>query len=737
MDALKTAYSAFEVATLLGSPIRTVRYKAGAEHWQAQPRKGRGGGSLWLFASMPEHTQNAIRETVNKELLVQLAKEEAAKKYAKQRAIEKGAVAHRANSKVVQDRAHARAAILRPFKVWHVIHPLKITEARAIFTLEYNQGAEGEISVEPWVRETVPGFHVNSLANWEKAFEAKGIAGLGGVYGHRAGKGLIDNNADMKEYIVGRVAAIYKDTATDIHEGLKARFKGQKLPRLRQLQKWIATYRKENAAILLKFQNPDGYKNKYQVAFGDASAGIVRPNQLWELDSSPTDIMLADGTRHTLLACIDVYTRRALIILAKTSNSAAVCALLRKAILTFGIPEEIKTDNGSDYTSDQVTEAIKALESNQDLCVAFTPEQKPHIERFFRTFNTSLRRLPGFIGHCVADRKAIESQKSFAQRISKKKGEKPAIETRYNEEEFQRYADEWALVAYGERKHSSIGMSPNQRAAQYAGTIIRVEDERALDVLLMPIPGEGGERDITKKGIRLGRQKYYDVALVGRVGERVRCYYDLYDASRLYVYDENGKFVCVAVDPDLAGVSHRDIALAAKARQRKASEEERFLRKSAKKVAKAEIVKEILDSQREQYEAQNYPTENAVNTYTTPALAEAGKAARAGEVDVYANTPPEQLEVLEQIEREVSAREIAPNMPPDAQYALYYCWVIAEKQGRKIIPHQAAKIANFETTAVFAHYERVIQAQNGALPVDVLPYLDEEAARYWKEAGNG
>jgi len=149
-----------------------------------------------------------------------------------------------------------------------------------------------------------------------------------------------------------------------------------------------------------------------------------------KLDCSPADILLADGKRYTLIGCVDVGTRRARLQVAESSNSLAVCALLRRSLLDFGVTDAVKMDNGKEYANFLVTTALLDLGIHIDWCTPFTPEEKPHIERFFLTFQRSLTTMQGFIGHSVADRKAIESRHSFAERMSRKSGEKPALELR-------------------------------------------------------------------------------------------------------------------------------------------------------------------------------------------------------------------------------------------------------------------------------------------------------------------
>lgn len=53
--------SSKEIAHLLGdTPISTVTRRAKREGWQSVPRKGRGGGKLWVVSSMPAETRDLL-----------------------------------------------------------------------------------------------------------------------------------------------------------------------------------------------------------------------------------------------------------------------------------------------------------------------------------------------------------------------------------------------------------------------------------------------------------------------------------------------------------------------------------------------------------------------------------------------------------------------------------------------------------------------------------------------------
>jgi hypothetical protein len=129
-----------------------------------------------------------------------------------------------------------------------------------------------------------------------------------------------------------------------------------------QIRLWIKKFARINPSQYTKFKGKQEYKNKAEPAFGSYSAHLNRPNQLWELDSSPTDIMLSyrepsgeiKVKRFALVGCIDVFSRRAKFLVVPTSKGDAIKLLAKLCILDWGVPEEIKTDNGKDYISNSV-----------------------------------------------------------------------------------------------------------------------------------------------------------------------------------------------------------------------------------------------------------------------------------------------------------------------------------------------------------------------------------------------
>lgn len=653
------------------------------EGWKRDTRTTQGGkGHVYHLASLPERAQQQLRD---KHLQADLAESDHFKAGAdiaarlvlkdqmEERAIDCARIEALKDSKslpaAAQRRMDSRLSMLRLVETYASAHGLPISNAEFAFAELYNKGL---IAVDERLQGEIETVSPRSLRYWRVKVKREGITALAGDYGNRKDAGTLDKQPAMRDLVLAILVKKPHARGTHLLQTLEARFgeaatRGEvKLPNLRTVERWASRWKAKHVELFTAISDPDAWKNKHMVAFGSASEGIERLNQLWELDSTPGDVMLTDG-RHTVLGCIDVHPRRLKLHVSKTSKASAVAALLRRSILDWGVPEEAKTDNGQDYISHHVERVFRSLDVQHSLCAPFSPWQKPHIERALGTFSHDLvELLDGFIGHNVAERKAIEARQSFADKLMKR-GE--VIEIRMSSEEFQRFCDRWCEDVYENRAHDGLhGKTPFQAAAEWPGEIRRIKDERALDVLLAP----AGMATVQKKGIQ--RDNAFFIApelgnaIGARVGDRVEIREDEHDLGRIYVFGgDDLSFICIAECPERTGMDRREVAIKAREKQKQRVQEERAaLRAIAKTVKTDDIVTEILED-RASKAGKLAMLPRKAEAHDTPELRAASSAASA-------RTSPESLnragmkvqppdartqEILHQIEQGKSA-EIVP-----------------------------------------------------------------------------
>lgn len=598
---MKEWYSAAELTKIQGLPNTKpgIIKMATREQWKLQERKGKGGGYEYHISSLPAPTQKSLRISHAKlsasyakgaQTAEELKAAELQREKERLQRLDQGLRDYMKLRGKARDRSDAKQEIVIAFEDFCREAELNGTTARKAFTQAY---VAGEIQLPEWVHAKHKTFSEKSLYNWVKKYNNEGAAALAGKFGgHRKGTGIIDTQSELSEYIIGMIVEYPHIKVAVLHKAMLAEFYNQTttLPSKTSLERWVGKWKEDNKQVYTAVTNPDAWKNKFMAAPGDASERATGLNVLWEFDATPADMMLTDG-RHSLSGVIDVYSRRLKLLVTRTANSKAVAQVIRESILDWGVPAIAKTDNGADYKSTYIKTVIKRLEIDQEFCRPFCGWEKPHIERAFRTFSHDIAELlPGFIGHNVGERKAIEARKAFSDRLFEKD---TLIDVKMNSSELQEFCNNWVDNIYHRDPHSGLnGKTPLEMVRNWSQPIRMIDDERILDVLLSE---PAGTRTITKKGIKVDNGLYIHGELWARAGEEVHVYYDERDMGRVYVYDTDGEFICIAEDPAVTGVSRSEVAAKAKEVQREAVQEERRrLKSAARKVTKRDVAQDII-----------------------------------------------------------------------------------------------------------------------------------------------
>jgi putative transposase len=429
-----------------------------------------------------------------------------------------------------------------------------------LFSTKYNNRS---LQVAEWVRGVIPSISPRTIMRWRSAAK-KGSDKLAVDRSKaRKGSGVLEtaNGGAIKSFILAWVAKNTHLSAQiirgycELEFGAEITLQGgelKPLPPLRTFQHFIKQLKTEKHVVLTKITDPDRFRSTMKLSGTGTYRHVSEPNALWMIDASPVDALCLDG-RHSLYACIDIATRRLVITLSKTPRASAVALMIRKATLKWGAAKVIKTDNGSDFVAHTIKQLFNALNIDPDVSDAYSPEQKGHVERVIGTFQHEVGpQLPGFIGHSVADRKAIEGRKSFADRLGA--DEKELFEVALTAEKLQQHIDDWLDYVYHEREHGGLkGQTPNA-VARASNTRINRVDERALDVLLMPVAGKDGRRKMTKQGIKIDHFHYLAGSIM--VGTDLFVRMDPMDMGKAYVFSgDDGRFLDVALCPELADVN--------------------------------------------------------------------------------------------------------------------------------------------------------------------------------------
>lgn len=661
----KTHYSCAELAALnlpgLPASRQNMHALVKREAWSFIEEKGNGGpgGVVRLYAPparilklIERHRADiagakfaeamiSARKTLHAEMEAEQA-ERVAKGVANLNAISGGSLREHEQRSLA---AHCELA--DGWKVWFVratksaaARGMKAPGRKASFDAFAKHYAAGEIPVSKAVREAYPRFSARSIERWVTAYES---GEFGALVDKRNGDATRDDNVFTRQAALlaaaqailverpgiktGQLAHLLETAAIDTDTG-EILFTS---PSYHQVYRFQQAWIEKNQELYLAATNPDAWKNHKMLALGSASADVVALNQRWEMDATPADWMLtdADGVRrrYTVSVCIDVWSRRMMVVMAPTPKAQTHAFCLRQAILAWGVPREIVTDNGKDYQAEEFKRVLQALGIDHHTTGKFSPWEKPHVERGIGTLNHSiLEMLPNFVGHNVAERSAIEARKSFAERLFTKN---EVVELDMAADQLHSRIVSWLEGAYEQNEHGGLGVSPAARAASWTGAVHRIDDARALDILLLRPAGNNGRRTLQKKGIQIDGA-WFIAAEFGNVdvGNELDVFQTA-DMGEVVCYHD-GKFLCLAQCPERRNIDQQAIAAIAKETQKaRVQEAKRALKRAAKNMPKVdELLDEHLRRRAAAARTLPPPTETVI-PYTTPALDEAKRALAA------------------------------------------------------------------------------------------------------------
>ena len=331
----------------------------------------------------------------------------------------------------------------------------------------------------------------STLYRWLSRFESDGLYGLRSKRYNNSRSKLTDEQTDIIVCLIYRNPDVRPTTVW----GYLTKVYKLNIVSGSTVKRYMNKWKELEHEFYQYLCDPDKWRGNYMLSFGSASKKAKHFCHYWEMDSTPADMMLDDG-RWSLIGAIDIFSRKLKIVVSPTSKSLGVAECIRSGIVDWGIPETIIRDNGKDYASLHIDAVCESLNIKTHDTTPFCPWEKPHIERVFRTLSGSLfENLKDFIGHNVGERKAIESRKSFARRFM---NQEATITLRMTSHELQSIIDEWIENVYHQNVHGGINTTPEMKAAESEVPVLKINDERALDVLLLPA---GRERSAKKASV--------------------------------------------------------------------------------------------------------------------------------------------------------------------------------------------------------------------------------------------
>lgn len=344
-----------------------------------------------------------------------------------------------------------------------------------------------------------------------------------------------------------------------------------KLPSVHQARRWLDK--------LGNVAREDG-------RLGSRELKTVKPYKVRDFKNlQPADIYTADGHtfdaevlhpdsgkpfRPEITTVADVATRKIVGWSVDLAESGyAVLSAVCHAVKTGGIPAVFYVDNGGGYKnalmSDQATGLMGRLGITMRHSLPYSSQARGVIERLHQTvWVQAAKRLQSYIGADM-DKQAGQAVHKAGRKLMKQEAALKGVPALGNIlslspnllpdfDEFRRIAAQ-AVEDYNNRPHRSLPkitdisgsprhMTPNELWAlkESQGAEIQTVDEAESLYLFMP-----QEVRVVQRGqVTLRRNVYYSADLQEYNGDRLRVAFDMHNAERVWLFDDDGRYVCHA-----------------------------------------------------------------------------------------------------------------------------------------------------------------------------------------------
>lgn len=337
-------------------------------------------------------------------------------------------------------------------------------------------------------------------------------------------------------------------TSKDVQANMLGKFleqniSTQHMPSLRMIQRYI---NKLDPYVVMKVKQGSRIAQKHFQA-----AGISTPSPFVlyyvEIDTHYLDIIIIDLEtgeplgRPFLVCAIDVHTRVIVgtFISMFPPSAMTTLAVIRDMItrpnrgLPGGIPSIIIPDNGVEFKNNALARVCNHLKITITPSQIGTPNNKPHIERFFGTLTTGiLQKLPGTTFSNPTERGSYDS----------------SSQAKLTLQQVKKYVDEWINTVYHQAIHSSTGRAPIlmwSDATQHVKPSFLTEIDADI-ICRRPL-----ERNIHHGQVTIDGLAYYSHALTTLTAngiKKVIVLIDDLDLSKVYILHPDEKDIVIQAD---------------------------------------------------------------------------------------------------------------------------------------------------------------------------------------------
>lgn len=563
--------SSKEIAHLLGdTPISTVTRRAKREGWQSVPRKGRGGGKLWVVSSMPAETRDLLASLLLRKCEEKAQESEQVTKICAPIGSKISApigscaspalpaAAAQPAPRALSDRERvimtARLALCRELDrllplvgkkaaIEHIVTAFRLGELSPLLAQKV-RAALGKNRGE--------GLGVRTLYRWYADYLAGGEAGLVPRFSRPT------HAPAWADEFLSHYQKPQHPTVVLAHADLSRamRERGETPPSIHACRRLLAKMSQPEREAGRATQNALLKLRPYQRR---------DTKELW-----PTDAYTADGTtfdaevlhpdhgqpfKPEITAILDVATRRCVGISVALSESAlTVLDALRMSCCYGGVPALFYSDGGPGYVNrlllDDRTGMMTRLGITPTNAIPGRPQGKGLMERAVKTL--WVRAAQGLTSYTGALMDGDAAHRNFKlSRAALKTGKRAVLPSW---EEFKRHilarVEEYnttphrGLPRYRDAQGRLRHYSPEEYWQTFTArgfTPERVPQGMEAE-LFMP-----GARRVTRNGwLQFYSGRYYAPELAEFHGEAVEVRYDIWDAGRVWCWTLDGRPICEA-----------------------------------------------------------------------------------------------------------------------------------------------------------------------------------------------
>ncbi len=318
------------------------------------------------------------------------------------------------------------------------------------------------------------GIHFTTLYRWLKNYQTSGT--LTGLLPKKRGpaKGTlrIESRAEsiVKDVIETYYLSSQKPSVSDTILAVKDRCDKQNIatPSDNTIRNRISQISEEKR---LKHRNQRGKaRTKFEPTPGKYEADF--PLQVIQIDHTPVDLILVSDDEHRLSIgrpyvtfAIDCYSRMIvgyhLSLYAPSTTSVAMCIaqminpkdelLIQSKVdaswPVWGVPEFLHLDNAGEFRSDTLRKSCLAYDINIDFRPIGKPNYGGHVESLMKTVMKRVHNLPGTTFSNIEQRAEYDSDGNATLTFN----------------EFERWLVIYITKFYHKKKHSSLGISPEDK----------------------------------------------------------------------------------------------------------------------------------------------------------------------------------------------------------------------------------------------------------------------------------